>query len=941
MVTSANQGQETAGSHSLHISPELAELAKVRSFIGEICRLAGLSPERTFDVQVAVSEATANAIEHAESEVDITCYVLPDRLLVEVTNRGTFQPSRARDSGRRRGWGLPHMVSLADQVHVAQLPGDITRVSLTFFTETSAVSASRPAAEAAAPSAAEATVIPAPRPPAWVLALLPVFAIAVGVVAMLRPPHAYYAQALSTILAILFLTAAQSVVAALAARGYLRTGSEAVLLLGCGSLALGFGALLASATGGSALWDAMTAIHTAAAVVAGLCHVAAALVARSGWSTQRPRRATLAISYLSVLVLLSVVTALVQTGGWARQLVQWSGMTLFGLSVTRTAAAFFVIAAIVMAVAPGISRDGFRQWYAGGLGLLGIGLAGMSAQLAVGDVLYWLGSATQYAGSLLIACGVFLAVGKTGAWIVPLERALRETEERYRVLVDQSPDAILVDVKGKTVFANPAAARLFGARSPADLVDQDALGRVHPDDRETVRQRMNMVVAGGTSPPRELKMLRLDGTPFTVEVTASRVHFDGAIGNQVVMHDVTERRKAETALRDSEFFYRQTLESIPGMVFTARPDGYCDYESQQWADYTGVPVSEQLGTGWKGLLHPDDPPRAFAVWQRAVKGEMPYDLEYRVRRYDGKYEWFKVISRPIRDAEGRVVKWFGTAINIEDLKRAEEQLRLSEERYRSLAEENERLYSEQLRIAEDLQEAFRHVPSEVGRLRLAHLYRSATEAARVGGDFYDVFELKDNKVVALIGDVSGHGIQAARAATLVKDVVHAFVHQALLPEDVLARTNQLLIANKAFDGFVTLFLGLIDVNSGLLRYASAAHPETILRRRHNGLEILGSASYPLGVFPEATWKDQQVELDPGDVLLLYTDGVIEARARGELFGEDRLRETLLRSKASVEALPEFILSAVLEFTGGSLQDDVAIVALSLKDDKAEAIAARA
>lgn len=146
--------------------------------------------------------------------------------------------------------------------------------------------------------------------------------------------------------------------------------------------------------------------------------------------------------------------------------------------------------------------------------------------------------------------------------------------------------------------------------------------------------------------------------------------------------DVTEATRADKALQDSESFYRQTLESIPGMVFTTRPDGYCDYQSRQWVEYTGVPMSEHVGDGWNNLLHPDDRPRACAAWRAAVEERAPYDLEYRVRRHDGQYKWFKVIGRPIRDRAGQIVRWFGTAINVEDLKRAEEALRESEQRVR-------------------------------------------------------------------------------------------------------------------------------------------------------------------------------------------------------------------------------------------------------------------
>lgn len=145
--------------------------------------------------------------------------------------------------------------------------------------------------------------------------------------------------------------------------------------------------------------------------------------------------------------------------------------------------------------------------------------------------------------------------------------------------------------------------------------------------------------------------------------------------NIKLARSLTERDALTASLSESELFYRQTLESIPGMVFTTRPDGYCDYQSQQWVDFTGVPMAEHLGDGWNKLLHPDDRPRAFAAWRAAVEERAPYDLEYRVRRLGGEYEWFKVRGRPIRNDAGEIVRWFGTALNINQLLSAQEALR--------------------------------------------------------------------------------------------------------------------------------------------------------------------------------------------------------------------------------------------------------------------------
>jgi PAS domain S-box-containing protein len=255
-------------------------------------------------------------------------------------------------------------------------------------------------------------------------------------------------------------------------------------------------------------------------------------------------------------------------------------------------------------------------------------------------------------------------------------------------------------------------------------------------------------------------------------------------------------------------------------------------------------------------------------------------------------------------------------------------LRASEEKHRALAQENERLYRQQLQIAETLQTALLHIPSQIGQLRLGHLYRSATETARVGGDFYDVYPVRNDTIAVLMGDVSGHGIEAARTATFVKDVVNAFVHQSLPPPEVLRLTNTLLVERR-FEGFVTVFLAIIDGKTGRLTYASAGHPEGLLRRSSGELELLESRSLPLGALADVEWTAQQARLGIDDLLFLYTDGLIEARQGAEFFGEARLRDLIERERAPVEKLPEIVLQEMLTFSGGNLNDDVAVLALSL------------
>ena len=245
----------------------------------------------------------------------------------------------------------------------------------------------------------------------------------------------------------------------------------------------------------------------------------------------------------------------------------------------------------------------------------------------------------------------------------------------------------------------------------------------------------------------------------------------------------------------------------------------------------------------------------------------------------------------------------------------------------ALALENARLFEVQRNIATQLQQTILEMPSGIPHLRFSHLYHSATEEALVGGDFYDAFELEDGSIALLIGDVSGHGVNASRVATMVKASLAAFAHSHTDPDEVLALVNQLLL-RQSVPGFTSLLFALFYPETGTLSYCSAGHPNLLVGRAR-GVGLLGGANHtPLGVFADWSCASESVTLEPGDTLLFYTDGLTEARRRGELFGEDRL---LAAFKAKLglplEELPQALLDEALAFTGGKLQDDVAILAV--------------
>ena len=128
------------------------------------------------------------------------------------------------------------------------------------------------------------------------------------------------------------------------------------------------------------------------------------------------------------------------------------------------------------------------------------------------------------------------------------------------------------------------------------------------------------------------------------------------------------------------------VDALPGLVWTALPDGQIDFLNQRWCEYTGLGVDESCGRGWQTVVHPEDLPRLLAGWRSVPASSAPVEAEARLRASDGKYRWYLFLAHPSIDASGHVVKWYGLSTNIDDRKRAEEALRESAARFRDYAE---------------------------------------------------------------------------------------------------------------------------------------------------------------------------------------------------------------------------------------------------------------
>jgi PAS domain S-box-containing protein len=259
-----------------------------------------------------------------------------------------------------------------------------------------------------------------------------------------------------------------------------------------------------------------------------------------------------------------------------------------------------------------------------------------------------------------------------------------EPRDRYRRLVELSPDGILISQDNRLVFLNPAAVRLFGASAPEQIVGKSPFDVFHPESHAVIRERISRMMSGQAVPPAEEKIVRLDGGVTEVEVNSTRLEAEGK-GEviQVIVRDITERKRAEALLRQNE--ERLTL------AFAGAREGVWDWNletgavvySPRWQQMLGYAEGEiePHVRAWERLLHHEDKPRASQLNESLAQGGDTYEGEFRLRHKEGHF--IHVLSRgfPVRaEPGGRVTRIVGTHLDITERKRTEAALHESQER---------------------------------------------------------------------------------------------------------------------------------------------------------------------------------------------------------------------------------------------------------------------
>ena len=260
------------------------------------------------------------------------------------------------------------------------------------------------------------------------------------------------------------------------------------------------------------------------------------------------------------------------------------------------------------------------------------------------------------------------------------EETLRATEVNLRQLIDSIPGfTATLNPVGQVEHLNGQLLEYFG-KTVEELKAWQFSDAVHPDDLPRVVASLTHSIQTGTPYDIEHRCRRADGVYRWFQVRALPVRdTDRHItGWYVLLIDIDDRKRAEEAIQASERNLNQIINTIPALAWSARPDGSAEFFNRHYLDYVGFSSEQVREWGWTAAVHPDDLKGLMAGWQGTLARGRPGESEARLRRADGEYRWFLIRVHPLRDESGTIVKWYGTNTDIDDRKRAEEELRRSE-----------------------------------------------------------------------------------------------------------------------------------------------------------------------------------------------------------------------------------------------------------------------
>lgn len=541
-----------------------------------------------------------------------------------------------------------------------------------------------------------------------------------------------------------------------------------------------------------------------------------------------------------------------------------------------------------------------------------------------------------------------------------VEEAVRESEAFKSAIIESALDCVITIDHESTIWEfNAAAERTFGysrsealGRDMADLI-------IPPSLRDRHRRALARYLATGEGQALnrrvELTGMRMDGSEFPVELTITRIGTDEPPMFVGFVRDITSRKKDEDALRflaeasvafDSSLDLDKTLQNVARISVPFLADA-CSIELVERGDQirqvaaaaSDSAVEETMVELGRYPIDPGGPhPVAEAVREGEVKiyEEMPDSLLEAIAHSPEHLDLMRKVPTPTGGvvaplaARGRMLGAisFGCIGSMRKVTTIDRSLVEDVARRAATAIDNARLYSERGTIANTLQHSLLppRLPDIPG-VEIAARFRPGGDETELGGDFYDVFDVGAAGWVIAIGDVFGKGSDAAAITALARYTLRAAAMREPSLESMLAVLNDALLWQVPAQQFCTLACALLDVTESGVRLALAAagHPLPLLLHPDGRVDLIGAPGTLLGVFPEPYPAYQELDLEPGDTIVFYTDGVTEARTGDGTFGE--MLNDAVASCAGLDAVSAArqIEEALIEAETEAPRDDAIIL----------------
>jgi len=534
-----------------------------------------------------------------------------------------------------------------------------------------------------------------------------------------------------------------------------------------------------------------------------------------------------------------------------------------------------------------------------------------------------------------------------------MDMALLNAEEKYHSVFDHLVEGIFQTTpEGRYLIANAALARIYGYANPEELMQglTDIGTRLYVNEgrrSEFIRlmQEQDIITAF------ESQIYRKDGSVIWISENcrAVRDKKDRLLYYEGTVEDITQRQQTEEKLRDSERLYHSLVETLPQNIFRKNGEERFTFANQQFCKTLDRKLEDVLGKTDFDFFPRELAEKYQQDDRRVLETGEPYETVEEHQPPGRQKMYVQVVKTPLRGNDGKITGLQGIFWDITEQRLADERIRrvnsLLAQNRKELRSRNRQLQDD-LKMAREIQLTMLpqqypvfpkpSAPNE-SAFQFTHRY---LPAGTVGGDFFAISALSETEVGVFICDVAGHGVRSALVTAMIRALVEELKPLATDPGQFLSKLNRDLYAILKHTGSPMLTTGFYlaaDWKSGVLRYANAGHPKPLLAKRSSSEVVplgnaCGKGQAALGLFEDALYETSQSKLVPGDLVMLFTDGLYEVHnAANEIYTQAMLIEGVRsRAQVGVARLFDELLEEIQAFSGGTgFSDDVCLVGMEL------------